>query len=129
MLYVDGGVIPPGAGVYWSVAVEIDGVVTKWTDQSSTEQYTTNNEAEYMALMDAFRHLGERPELSPGDVRIASDSTLIVNQFNGKYKIKKDHLKVLHAKAKAMEAELIAKGWKIWVYWLRREYIVPRLGH
>lgn len=51
----------------------------------------TNNEAEYTSLIYAFgliRGLQDR-------VIIKSDSQLIVNQVNGKWRVKQDHLKGL----------------------------------
>jgi len=60
---------------------------------------TTNNEAEYQALILALRHLvadGVRV------VELRSDSELMVNQLNGRYKVKALHLKPLWAEAKAL---------------------------
>lgn len=56
---------------------------------------TTNNEAEYQAVIFALKkikHLigGEKAEKS--EIEIRTDSELIVNQLNGKYKIKEKSL-------------------------------------
>ncbi len=57
----------------------------------------TNNIAEYTAVINALRAIpnGEK-------VILHSDSRLVVNQLNGKFKVKKEHLKKLYAKAKIL---------------------------
>lgn len=59
----------------------------------------TNNGAEYTALIEglelAFKH-GVR------QVRVASDSELLVRQMEGRYQVKKPHLRKLFDKAKAL---------------------------
>ncbi|MAF79500.1 hypothetical protein CL629_00230 [bacterium] len=59
---------------------------------------TTNNIAEYKAVIFALkkaRHLTGREDSKETEIEINSDSELIVNQLNGKYKIKEDDLKIL----------------------------------
>ena len=53
----------------------------------------TNNIAEYRAIIAALESI-------PGyeEVILYSDSKIIVNQLNGKYKVKQPHLKKLHEK-------------------------------
>ena len=55
----------------------------------------TNNEMEYMALIDALERASE------GDAVVA-DSLLVVNQVNGEWKVKKKHLVPYHAKAQGL---------------------------
>jgi ribonuclease HI len=57
---------------------------------------TTNNVAEYRALLLA---LTRAEEVGADEVEIRSDSLLLVEQVNGRFKIKADHLKPLVAEA------------------------------
>jgi len=55
----------------------------------------TNNEAEYNAIILALTYLNEN---NINNAEIISDSELVINQINRKYKITKPHLKELHEK-------------------------------
>jgi len=55
--------------------------------------HATNNEAEYRAIIIALK---EAKKLGVTSVELLSDSELVVNQINGKYRIKKTHLKPLY---------------------------------
>lgn len=59
----------------------------------------TNNQAEYHALI---RGLEEALILGLKTVHFYSDSELLVNQINGEYKIKNEHLKPLNCHAKLL---------------------------
>jgi ribonuclease HI len=72
----------------------------------------TNNVAEYTAMINALRAAPKDNE-----VEIYSDSRLVVNQLNGNFKVKKEHLKPLYAKAKILMKE---KGIKN-INWVPRE--------
>lgn len=91
LAYIDGAARgnpgPAGAGVY----VEADG------NRPAEELFEplgnqTNNVAEYSALLLA---LTRAEELGAQDVEIRSDSKLLVEQVNGRYKVKAVHLKPL----------------------------------
>ena len=78
---------PAGAGVY----VEADG------DRPAEELFEplgtqTNNVAEYSALLLA---LTRASELGAQEVEIQSDSRLLVEQVNGNFRVKAEHLKPL----------------------------------
>ena len=78
---------PAGAGVY----VEPDG------DRPAEELFEplgtqTNNVAEYSALLLALTRAGE---LGAQEVEIESDSRLLVEQVNGNFRVKAEHLKPL----------------------------------
>jgi len=68
---------------------------------------TTNNQAEYKALI-----AGLRAVLAEGgkSVEIRMDSELAVRQINGEYKVKNVGLKELHAEAKGLLEQI---SWKI----------------
>jgi len=82
---------PAGAGVF----VEAE-------EGSPAEEHfeplgkTTNNVAEYRALLLALRRAKER---GASDVAIASDSLLLVEQMKGRFKVKAAHLVPLVAEA------------------------------
>jgi len=82
---------PAGAGVW----VEARG------DEGAEEHFealgrTTNNVAEYRALLLA---LARAREVGADEVEIRSDSLLLVEQVNGRYRVKAEHLKPLFAEA------------------------------
>ncbi|MBI3779575.1 MAG: ribonuclease HI family protein [candidate division NC10 bacterium] len=56
----------------------------------------TNNVAEYEALLLALREVGS---LKPAEVRILSDSELLVRQIEGTYRVKNPRLALLHSQA------------------------------
>ncbi|MGH9399762.1 MAG: ribonuclease HI family protein [Thermoanaerobaculia bacterium] len=90
---------PAGAGVH----------VEAGADHPAEEHFealgrTTNNVAEYRALLLALKRAAER---GASDVSIESDSLLLVEQVLGRFKVKAPHLKPLHA-----EALLRAKGFR-----------------
>ncbi|MCD6576286.1 MAG: ribonuclease HI family protein [Nanoarchaeota archaeon] len=60
----------------------------------------TNNIAEYTAIINALRTAPRNEK-----VEIYSDSKLVVNQLNGDFKVKKEHLKKLYARAKMLMKE------------------------
>ena len=83
---------PGPAGIGYSI--EKDGIMLEEYSEFIGE--TTNNTAEYRALLAALTRL---KQLGGRDVTIFSDSELIVRQINGMYKVKKPKLQQLHADA------------------------------
>jgi ribonuclease HI len=73
---------------------------------------TTNNVAEYTAVIEAltyvksqipnFRHQTDEQTL----IQFFLDSTLVVNQLNGLYKVKEMHLRELLTKVRLLEGEV-----------------------
>lgn len=61
---------------------------------------TTNNRAEYTALIEALK---KAKKYSKGKVECFSDSELMVKQLQGKYKVKNYFLKELYQKIKDLE--------------------------
>ncbi len=61
---------------------------------------TTNNVAEYMAILTGLR---TAKRIGARRVKVFSDSKLVVNQLKGAYKIKKSHLEQLYTKIKSVE--------------------------
>jgi len=65
--------------------------------KSYTLGIKTNNESEYMALLLGLADIEKY--IKTTKINIYSDSLLLVNQINGKYKINNSRLKKLHEKA------------------------------
>lgn len=88
LLYIDGACRGnPGPG---SVGVVVkDGEGRTLREHSRPIGACTNNIAEYTALLDA---LDLARELGGTEVRVHSDSQLLVRQFNGQYRVKNDRL-------------------------------------
>ncbi|MEW6026743.1 MAG: ribonuclease HI family protein [Planctomycetota bacterium] len=53
---------------------------------------TTNNVAEYTALIRALKYLNKILKTKPAEINVYSDSELLVNQLNGDYRIKSKNL-------------------------------------
>jgi probable phosphoglycerate mutase len=66
---------------------------------------TTNNCAEYHALLAALAYALRHRRLR---LKVCSDSELLVRQMEGVYKVKSPGLKPLHARARALAAQLEA---------------------
>lgn len=77
---------------------------------------TTNNNAEYQAVIIALRYIAEN--LSPAATSINLDSELVTKQLSGLYKVKNKNLKALFQKAKALEKTI---GTKVNYTWSKRE--------
>ena len=58
----------------------------------------TNNNAEYIAVISALKKVGEEFGYS-NEITIFSDSELVVNQLNKKYKVRDEKLKELNKEA------------------------------
>jgi ribonuclease HI len=77
-------------------AVILDGNGTVVKELSRYLGHTTNNVAEYEALLmglEALTQLGKKR------IRVQSDSQLLVRQLNGEYRVKDEKLKVLFQRA------------------------------
>lgn len=68
---------------------------------------TTNNVAEYTAVIKAFEYIIRRFfRKAPHKIEVVADSKLLVEQLCGRYKIKSPNLLPLFDKIKTMEFEL-----------------------
>ena len=64
--------------------------------------HTTNNVAEYQALITALQEAKSR---GARRVLVQTDSQLLACQVRGEYKVSATHLRVLHAEARALAAQ------------------------
>jgi ribonuclease HI len=90
----------------------------------------TNNEAEYMALIAALEDLIgriERANRAAGQytLEIRGDSALVLNQVQGTWKTRQEHLRPLRDRAQA----IIALFKRVEFVWQPREKSVEVLGH
>ncbi|MFH1289619.1 MAG: ribonuclease HI family protein [Patescibacteria group bacterium] len=71
---------------------------------------TTNNVAEYTAILEALKWVKENVSLD-GDLKINCylDSLLVVRQLEGKFKIKDSKMKALTVEIKKLESEMDAE--------------------
>jgi len=83
-------------------------------EESGLLGVTTNNLAEYSALVRALRRAGE---LGGKRLHVHSDSELLVKQMNGAYRVKNADLRILHKQAK----ELIDQFDQVLIRHVRRE--------
>ncbi|MFC1972060.1 ribonuclease HI family protein [Chloroflexota bacterium] len=65
--------------------------------------HATNNQAEYRAVIAA---LEEAIRLGAKQVKLNSDSELVVRQIQGRYRVKNADLKPLHLKVKQLQSQL-----------------------
>lgn len=90
----------------------------------------TNNVAEYRALIAALEDLlatiqraGQDPAHSSVEVR--GDSRLVIYQLDGRWRVRKPHLRPLHDRARALLNQFGSATLK----WHRRGESVKALGH
>lgn len=67
---------------------------------------TTNNVAEYTAVLEALKHAKEEFGKKNPQVAVFADSKLVAQQLSGKYKIKAKHLKPIIEKIQILSLEL-----------------------
>ncbi|MBI2329770.1 ribonuclease HI family protein [Candidatus Daviesbacteria bacterium] len=67
---------------------------------------TTNNVAEYTAVLEALRTIKKNFAKGSVNIEIFADSKLVVEQLSGRYKIKSPHLKPIIEKIQLLSFEL-----------------------
>ncbi len=81
----------------------------------SRGEWTSNNTAEYTALIKALQWLLENGYTSQ-EVKAYGDSQLVVKQLTGEYRVRSPHLKPLHQKT----LQLIKHFKKFTIHWIPR---------
>ncbi|MBN1786630.1 MAG: ribonuclease HI family protein [Candidatus Methanofastidiosa archaeon] len=90
-IYADGAARGnPGPGS-WAFLITLDGRVLY--EGYGVLGRTTNNVAEYNAIINGMK---KARAYGKGTLTVFSDSLLAINQLNGSWKVKKDHLRPLH---------------------------------
>ena len=64
----------------------------------------TNNEAEYLALIEGLKEVSKMNTIE--EVKVIADSELMIKQLNGEYKVKQEHLKILFNEIKKLEQSI-----------------------
>lgn len=104
-IFTDGGARgnpgPAGIGVF----VEENGAILAEIGKRIGE--TTNNVAEYKAVIEAFNFLIKKPPKS--DVHFFLDSLLVCSQLNGVYKVKDAKLRELLFEIRTLESQILVK--------------------
>lgn len=90
----------PGPAAY---AFIINGPGTQAVEEKGCLGSTTNNQAEYTALV---RALQKAVELGIQRLLVHSDSELLVKQMNGEYRVKNESLRELYDQAKELSRRL-----------------------
>ncbi len=67
---------------------------------------TTNNFAEYSAVLNALEYIVKNLSAKPSEINFFMDSKLVVEQLSGRFKIKSPNLIPLIYKIKALETNL-----------------------
>jgi len=78
----------------------------------------SNNVAEYAGVLHILKYLGSRP---PARVTIHGDSNLVINQLNGKWRVRKGLYLSIAVETKELLAYLRGLGWRINFCWIPRE--------
>lgn len=95
----------PGPSSYGYIIKARDGGIVH--EEGEQIGVTTNNVAEYTAVLKAFEYIAKRFfRKAPHKIEVIADSQLIIEQLSGRYKIKKPHLQELFEKIKKLESEL-----------------------
>jgi probable phosphoglycerate mutase len=130
ILYADGGTLGQNgktfAGIYWSVYDENHSRPVVAKRISETGNFTTNNEAEYLAFVECLSFLKEHQHKQ---ATIRMDSQLVVSQVTGKWKVKNKRLVYLYEQAIKKMNDMLRQGYKIKLEWVPRSELVKRLGH
>ena len=113
-LFTDGGARGnPGPAAYGYVLEAEDGTVL--ASEGKAIGIATNNVAEYSALIAG---LERALELQVPEVEVVSDSTLLVKQMLGEYRVKNEALRELSLRAARLGREI----GKVDYRWVRREH-------
>jgi ribonuclease HI len=78
----------------------------------------SNNVAEYAGVLHILKYLAPR---LPGRVAIHGDSNLVINQLNGKWRVRKGFYLSIAIETKELLAHLRGLGWQINFCWIPRE--------
>lgn len=89
---------PVNAGIGFIVYDSDNSVLLKVSENIGKK---TNNEAEYMAVIEG---LYKCVELKIKNLRVFSDSELVIKQLNGLYKVKNERLKLLNVEVKRISS-------------------------
>ncbi|OGG24060.1 hypothetical protein A3A79_02590 [Candidatus Gottesmanbacteria bacterium RIFCSPLOWO2_01_FULL_43_11b] len=114
-IHTDGGARGNPGPAAIGIVIDADGKKTAEFGKKIGE--ATNNVAEYTAVLEALRYL-KNSDKKNNEIQFFIDSTLVVNQLNGKFKVKEPTLRELLTKIRILEVEV---GGKIFYHHIPRE--------
>jgi len=113
-----GPINPGGTATYGIMIKDQDGTILVWEHGLIGKGSTmSNNVAEYAGVLQVLKYLAPR---LPGQVTIHGDSKLVINQLNGKWRVRKGLYLSIAIEAKALLAYLHGLGWQINLCWIPR---------
>lgn len=129
-LTCDGGILGgnPGGNCYGSWVVEVNGMPFLSVGRRQLPDASTNNEAEYEALLGGLRDVvGSFSDMVIGHshLDIVTDSQLMQLQVMGRWKCKAENLKIRLSHVDA----LLGRFATFRVLWTPREEMVRKVGH
>jgi ribonuclease HI len=121
-VFVDGACEPvnPGGIATYGFVIFRSGERVESGFGTVEKEDTSNNVAEYTAVIQALKRLLERG-IRGEQVVFRSDSELLVNQLNGLYAVRAPRVVPLYEEAKALAARLEALGNRLQFFWIPRE--------
>jgi ribonuclease HI len=122
-IYFDGACEPvnPGGHMGWGIAVMVDGaVVETQSGYQAPSPTTSNNVAEYLGACMALRRALEATRTpAPREIMIRGDSKLVIEQLNGRWKVRNGLYVPHYEQAKALLCELqLVPGLEVTLAWL-----------
>jgi ribonuclease HI len=115
LIWFDGGCAPKNPG-HAAFAVVVKQKGSKPRVISRYLGIRTNNYAEYTGLIVAVKYA---KQLGFADIKLHSDSQLVVKQVNGEWKIKTEAMKPLNREARSILDKHFAGHWSL--IWIPRE--------
>jgi ribonuclease HI len=113
-----GPVNPGGTATYGVMIKDQEGTILVWEHGLvGVGNAMSNNVAEYSGVLHILKYLSTRP---PGRVTIHGDSNLVIDQLNGKWRMRKGLYLSTAKEAKALLANLLSRGWQINLCWIPR---------
>lgn len=120
LLHADGACQPnPGEGSYGVVVYE-DGAQTPTRTVRTRIGHATNNIAEWRAAIKALEIALEPQFIRHGNVELRMDSRMVVEQLNGRWRVKDAKLKPLAAESLPLLNQLRQRV-KLTIKWVPRE--------
>ena len=115
VLYADGGCNPnPGQGRYGLVVERDETILTRFSHGIG---HATNNIAEWRGAIAALDYI-EAMKFQQAELRM--DSKLVVEQMQGRWRVKHEGLKPYADVGKTLYAKLRNRGCKLTVRWIPR---------
>ena len=117
IIYADGGCNPNPGPARYGIVAQRNGITLH--TESVPIGRATNNVAEWRGAIAALLFASAQPDAT--DVELRMDSRLVVNQLNGRWRVKEPHLQALAETGKRIARELRERGARLRIVWIPRE--------